>query len=126
MGTGRCPVNQLVGMYGHICYLNYIQFTGDGRSAPTFEQADGRLRGEGEGVQGAGDVQQALEVLGHVVPAHRADVVDGLGGYRRQRLLPETLHQVVQHRVWGGGGVTSNRQGREVMKRGKVQEYYNV
>lgn len=71
-----------------------------GERPRTFEQTHGGLGGQGEGVERPCDVQQALEVLGHVISAHGADVVDGLGCCGGQGLLPEPLHQVVEHRVW--------------------------
>ncbi|KAG8123207.1 hypothetical protein E2320_018617, partial [Naja naja] len=45
-----------------------------------FQESDSCFRQEHEGIQGAGDFQQAGEVLGHVVPAHRGNVVDGFDG----------------------------------------------
>lgn len=69
----------------------------------TLEEPNCSLRGQCEGVKGAGDLQQPGEVLRHVVAAHRADVVDGLGCSRSQPPVAQPLHQVAQHRVCGGG-----------------------
>lgn len=58
----------------------------------TFKQPYGSLCGQGEGVQSPGDVQKSMEVLCHVVSAHRADVVDRFGSCRRQWFFSEAFH----------------------------------
>jgi len=72
------------------------------RALRTFQEPDGRLRREGEGVEGAGDLQQPAEVLSHVVAADGADVVDGFGRHRGQPPVAEPFHQITQHGICGG------------------------
>ena len=53
----------------------------------TFQEADGRLLGYIERVHGLYDLEQAIQMVGHVSATLRADVLQGFGGGSGHLLL---------------------------------------
>ena len=68
-------------------------------SIRTLQEPHSSLRREREGVEGTGYLQQPVKVLSHVVPAYRADIVDGFRRRRGQPPVAQTFHQITQHGI---------------------------